>query len=655
MDEIETLFDHIDFEYKHLDEIRKNMTYLTRRMGGYNSLNRFSTSSTDVRFLLETYTQLYSVIVHHIENLYDRIGHYNLRRFQRNPSSTSRTTDYENYALINGRYYNIDSTEAERLLNSNNEPNSNNDEASNNSSSSESLVENNLHQNETHEESTVLDSSNVPFHNITPFQTSPTRPRPRQRGPFQSQVLDVQRNVMHSPQPPSSNINAAGAGPSPPGLNREQERTGSPVRNMFRTPPPLWNASTNRPQYTARPPPSTNIRTPLFGAPRNRDIEQTIWDDVDSSFDALVNSVNSYQQQQTRRNVFSSQSNDGSLNSPFFSNLTNELMRSFQEPVIVAPSENQIRESTRNITYSEIEDPMNHQCPISLEIFTPNTVVTQIIHCRHVFMPPSFSRWFSGNVRCPICRYDIRSNVPESTRIRINNERTQSRNHDIENQNNIVDENDTNRNLQDVSQDNDSPRSSPSEESVYNSLEEIDNDNQYRQISTNSNESSSVIQNNNNNNPTNNEVSREINDVIDREIEQQILQDMDIDIDNNLNNQSGSEEESRYSPPPPPYPRRPPPDLERIPPISPDYPNSENPVFNVVRSMLNNNQPEINQGNGPTGLRGSFGGHTGAAAIGANILNNIMESNIQNVRFDPSNNQVQFETTIWDSSWNSQS
>ena len=72
MEELDNLYGHIDLEYKHLDEIRKNMTYLTRRMGGTNQFNRFSTSSTDIRMLLDTYTNLYSVIVNHIENLYDR-------------------------------------------------------------------------------------------------------------------------------------------------------------------------------------------------------------------------------------------------------------------------------------------------------------------------------------------------------------------------------------------------------------------------------------------------------------------------------------------------------------------------------------------------------------------------------------------------------
>ena len=42
MNDIETIYDHIDLEYKHLDEIRKNITYLTRRMSGFHNYTRFT-------------------------------------------------------------------------------------------------------------------------------------------------------------------------------------------------------------------------------------------------------------------------------------------------------------------------------------------------------------------------------------------------------------------------------------------------------------------------------------------------------------------------------------------------------------------------------------------------------------------------------------
>ena len=104
-----------------------------------------------------------------------------------------------------------------------------------------------------------------------------------------------------------------------------------------------------------------------------------------------------------------------STNRNLFNTLTTELIRTFSEPVTVAPTAEQIRASTITLAYSEIEDPLNHQCPISLELFQPNTIVTQIRHCKHAFMPNSFQTWFASNVRCPICRHDIRDNISSET------------------------------------------------------------------------------------------------------------------------------------------------------------------------------------------------------------------------------------------------
>ena len=67
-----------------------------------------------------------------------------------------------------------------------------------------------------------------------------------------------------------------------------------------------------------------------------------------------------------------------------------------------------------NVIYSDIINPVNERCPISLESFTHDMVVTQILYCRHLFTPNNFTQWFSSNVRCPICRYDIRTYNPNT-------------------------------------------------------------------------------------------------------------------------------------------------------------------------------------------------------------------------------------------------
>ena len=89
-------------------------------------------------------------------------------------------------------------------------------------------------------------------------------------------------------------------------------------------------------------------------------------------------------------------------------------LRNFYEPVILRPSEEQIRNATLEITFGSIESPINSNCPISLEQFNSTTNVMQIRHCGHIFNPTELNVWFQSNVNCPMCRYDIR-------RYRINN------------------------------------------------------------------------------------------------------------------------------------------------------------------------------------------------------------------------------------------
>ena len=87
-----------------------------------------------------------------------------------------------------------------------------------------------------------------------------------------------------------------------------------------------------------------------------------------------------------------------------------EILQTFLDPITVRASETQILNATRNINYGVIENPLNLSCPISLETFEFNNDVTQIIYCGHIFNPSSLNQWFHSNVRCPVCRFDIRTN-----------------------------------------------------------------------------------------------------------------------------------------------------------------------------------------------------------------------------------------------------
>lgn len=91
-----------------------------------------------------------------------------------------------------------------------------------------------------------------------------------------------------------------------------------------------------------------------------------------------------------------------------FENATAEMFSNLT-PVIVRPTRQQLDRATRIVRYGDIENPINTQCPISLENFQDGSNVVQILICRHIFQPSSFNQWFNSNVRCPICRYDIRN------------------------------------------------------------------------------------------------------------------------------------------------------------------------------------------------------------------------------------------------------
>ena len=82
-------------------------------------------------------------------------------------------------------------------------------------------------------------------------------------------------------------------------------------------------------------------------------------------------------------------------------------------PVPVRPNQAQIRRATTNLLFREISNPSNLLCPITQQPFESNDSVTMIDHCRHIFSRNELAEWFGSNVRCPVCRYDIREHPIE--------------------------------------------------------------------------------------------------------------------------------------------------------------------------------------------------------------------------------------------------
>lgn len=91
------------------------------------------------------------------------------------------------------------------------------------------------------------------------------------------------------------------------------------------------------------------------------------------------------------------------------SNNNSRFLESFFGPVEVYPTQSQIEAATRRVRYGDIVSPLNRSCPISMDSFEDDNMVTIIRHCRHIFTSDHLNTWFGSNCRCPVCRYDIRS------------------------------------------------------------------------------------------------------------------------------------------------------------------------------------------------------------------------------------------------------
>ena len=132
-------------------------------------------------------------------------------------------------------------------------------------------------------------------------------------------------------------------------------------------------------------------------------------------------------------------------------NLLTEVIRQFNQPIVVRPSSIEIENATREAAFEFIEDPPNSSCPICLDEFQDETQVTEIIPCGHLFIPREINRWFETNVRCPVCRYDIRNYVGLSSSTRI---RSRSRSQSISNPGGMQRENNDNIDRDRIDRDN---------------------------------------------------------------------------------------------------------------------------------------------------------------------------------------------------------
>jgi len=86
----------------------------------------------------------------------------------------------------------------------------------------------------------------------------------------------------------------------------------------------------------------------------------------------------------------------------------------FSSNVIVRPTQEQIHNATIALEYDS-NIVTQTRCPITLGDFETGEIVRQIRHCGHTFCETALQNWFGSNVRCPVCRYDIRTYVRPDT------------------------------------------------------------------------------------------------------------------------------------------------------------------------------------------------------------------------------------------------
>lgn len=93
-------------------------------------------------------------------------------------------------------------------------------------------------------------------------------------------------------------------------------------------------------------------------------------------------------------------------------------MRTFipdYQDVSVRPTNEQILNATEQFVFNSADAPIideedntRPRCPITLDNFNNGEIVTRIRSCGHTFQSAAIINWFNSNVRCPVCRYDIR-------------------------------------------------------------------------------------------------------------------------------------------------------------------------------------------------------------------------------------------------------
>ncbi len=161
------------------------------------------------------------------------------------------------------------------------------------------------------------------------------------------------------------------------------------IQQIVRLPNTNTNTNTNRSNQSSR---------------RRRDENNSVFYDYN-------NPIDRYFYMDVPLNINTNTNTNRTINTTF----SDLLSTFFNTNVTVRPTQQQLTNASRIIRYSAITNPLSEACPITLERFEPEQMVTQLLPCEHIFETNGFNNWFESNVRCPVCRYDIRDYRPRTT------------------------------------------------------------------------------------------------------------------------------------------------------------------------------------------------------------------------------------------------
>jgi hypothetical protein len=98
----------------------------------------------------------------------------------------------------------------------------------------------------------------------------------------------------------------------------------------------------------------------------------------------------------------------------FISQLTqtlNQIAPMAQEDVAIVPTEAQINKACDVMPAKEANLADQYTCPIDLSPISDDENVMVIKHCKHAFRESNLRELFTRDVKCPMCRFDIRDHV----------------------------------------------------------------------------------------------------------------------------------------------------------------------------------------------------------------------------------------------------